>query len=334
MKLTELHRLAQKMPGLQGRQLQQWLQEYLAEIGVDPKNMYQELEMNSRDVDTHRDASWSNTQMQLHSHAFYELIYCVNSCGAEYLVGPDRYRLQQGDIIFVPPGVSHRPLLHDQMEEPYKRYVLWLSVEFMERYAGLFPYPFSEKQTRAAMLRTAGSNWEHLGDMFCAGVKEAEKQADGWEAAVIGNTMQLLTQIKRATNGQSARTLDAEKPELLDRITTYIEAHYAQPLTIGKLAGVFYVSGSTISHLFKQKLGVSFRRYLIQRRLIAAKTWIEKGMRLEEVAVQTGFADYSGFYRSFRQAFGISPRQYRARQDAEARRTNPQSQAEKAAGSL
>lgn len=319
MKLTDLQKMTGNIPDLQGPELQQWLQEYLASIGLDPNALYQELEMSTRYVDTHRDTSYSNTQMQLHSHTFYELLYCINSCGAEYLVGSERYRLQQGDIIFVPPGVSHRPLLPESMQEPYKRYVLWLSVEFMEQYAGLFPYGFSEKQTRAAMLRTAGSNWEHLGDMFRAGVREAEKQADGWEAAVIGNTMQLLTQIKRATDGQSARPLDAEKPELLDQITTYVEEHYARPITIGEVAKAFYVSNSTISHLFQQKLGVTFHRYLMQRRLIDAKTRIGHGQRLEDVAVQTGFSDYSGFYRSFRQQFGISPRQYRKLQEADAR---------------
>ena len=58
-------------------------------------------------------------------------------------------------------------------------------------------------------------------------------------------------------------------------------------------------------------------RYVTQRRLIAAKTLIEKGQRLEAVAAQTGFTDYSGFYRAFKQEFGISPRQYRVLQEAQ-----------------
>lgn len=319
MKMAELQRLTQQLPALQGMELQQWLQAHLADIGLDPSAIYQELEMTSRYVDTHRDISYFNAQMQLHSHTFFELLFCINSCGAEYLVGSERYRLQQGDIIFIPPGVSHRPLLKDRMEEPYKRYVLWLSMEFMQRFAGLFPYAFTDKQTRASMLRTTGSEWEHLGELFRLGVMEAERQEDGWEAAVIGNTMQLLVQIKRATDGHTARMLHAEQPELLDRITTYVEEHYHEPLIIDDLAKHFFVSSSTISHLFKQKLGVSFHRYLMQRRLIAAKTQIEKGHQLTEVATQTGFADYSGFYRAFRQEYGISPRQYRMLQKADGR---------------
>ncbi len=316
MKMGELRRLTGMLPALQEAQLQQWLQEHWRRMGMDPNAIYQELEMTSRFVDTHRDVSYSHTHMHLHSHAFYELLYCCNDCGAEYLVGSERYRLRAGDIVFVPPGVSHRPMLPERMPVPYERYVLWLSVEFMQWYAGLFPYPFTREQERANLLRTGGTQWAYLGDLFCAGVREAEQQADGWEAAVIGNTIGLLTQIKRATNQRTATSMQAEKPELLDRITAYLEKHYADNITIGQMSRLFYVSSSTVSHLFQQKMGVSFYRYVTQRRLIAAKTWIAQGMLLEEVATRTGFLDYSGFYRAFKKEYGISPRQYRTLQEA------------------
>lgn len=315
MKLGELRKLAKAKPDLQGAQLQQWLQVQLREMGLDPNAIYQELEMTSPYVDTHRDTSFANAPLQLHSHTFFELIYCCNTCGAEYLVGSERYRLQEGDIIFVPPGVSHRPLLPDRMTEPYRRYVLWLSPEFMVQYAALFPYPFTQKQARANILRTADTPWANLGELFWAGVRETEQQADGWEAAVIGNTMQLLTQIKRATDGCSARAMQAEKPELLDRIAAYVETAYTEPITLESLSRRFYVSSSTVSHLFKKRFGVSVYQYVTQRRLIAAKTLIEGGTNLQNVAVCTGFRDYSGFYRAFKQGFGISPRQYKSLQE-------------------
>ena len=312
MKLGELRKLAQLLPDSSAPDAHQRMQQYISEMGLDPKVLYQELEMTSRFVDTHRDTSFSNAHLQLHSHTFYELLYCRNSCGAEYLVGSERYRLQRGDIIFVPPGVSHRPLLPEHMTEPYNRYVLWLSREFMELYATLFPYPFAERQASVNILRTGGTPWEGLGELFRQGVQEAEQQQEGWEAAVVGNTVMLLTQLKRATDDRTARSMKAEKPELLDRITAYIEENYAANITIEQLAKQFYVSASTISHLFKQKLGVSLYRYVTQRRLIAAKSLIQQGVLLESVATHTGFQEYSGFYRAFRQAYGISPRQYRS----------------------
>lgn len=311
MKLGELRKLAQNFTETVSEKDHKKMYEHILALGLDPNTFYQELEMTSRFVDTHRDISYSNSHMQLHSHTFYELLYCRNSCGAEYLVGSERYRLMRGDLLFVPPGVSHRPLLPENMAEPYKRYVLWLSPEFMERYADLFPYPFTQKQNCASMLRTGGTKWEHLVDLFRCGVQEAEQQSDGWEAAVVGNTITLLTQIKRATDQHTAQTMVAEKPELLDRIMAYVDKNYHQCISIGEMAKEFYVSSSTISHLFKQKLGISFYRFVTQRRLIAAKSLIEEGILLEEVAVQIGFQDYSSFYRAFRQEYGISPRQYR-----------------------
>ena len=72
---------------------QQQIQDLLLSMGIDLKNLYQELEMSGRFVQTHQDTSFFNAHLQLHSHAFYELLYCRNTCGAEYLVGADRYRL-------------------------------------------------------------------------------------------------------------------------------------------------------------------------------------------------------------------------------------------------
>ncbi|MBQ7359752.1 MAG: helix-turn-helix transcriptional regulator [Lachnospiraceae bacterium] len=312
MRLSDLRRLTEVAPKEMITNDQKRMNEFLLNMGIDPNTFYQELEMTSSLVDTHRDVSYSNAHIQLHSHSFYELIYCRNTCGAEYLIGSDRYRLMRGDVVFIPPGVSHRPLLSDHIVEPYKRYVLWMSTEFVEQYGKLFPYPFSEKQAYPSMLRTGGTQWgELLAELFREGVKEAEAQEDGWEAAIIGNTITLLTQIKRATNDQAAMALEAEKPELLDRIMAYVEANFAKDISIEEVAKQLFVSNSTISHLFKQKMGISFYRFVTQRRLIAAKKLIEKDIHLETVGIQVGFADYSGFYRAFKKEYGISPRQYR-----------------------
>ena len=312
MKLSELHKFTQFISEDASANDQKKIYDLLASIGINPNTFYQELEMTSRLVDTHRDVTYSNVHVQLHSHAFYELIFCRNTCGAEYLIGSERYRLMRGDLVFIPPGVSHCPLIPENVVEPYKRYVLWMSPEFMGHYANLFPYQFTEKQAYANMLRTGGTHWcEHLAEMFRFGVEEAERQEDGWEVSVIGNTISLLTQIKRATNDRTACTMEAEKPELLDKIMAFVESYYGNEITIEDVAKEFFVSQSTVSHIFKQKLGTGFYRFVTRRRLIAAKKWIEKGEHLDTVAEKVGFGDYSGFYRAFKKEYGISPRQYR-----------------------
>lgn len=284
--------------------------DYLRSVGIDPANIYQELEMSSPYVNTHRDTSYSNSTISLHSHDYYEVLYC-RSDGVEYLVGPERYRLQWGDIIFVAPGISHRPILPEHLTEPYVRDVLWVSQQFMEQIRSMYPNDGESNQLYTGPLRTAGTRWEFLGELFRSGVQEELEKRPGWEAAVIGNTLTIFANLNRSVLERTAATMQAEKPELLDRVTAYIESNYRTHITVGELAKLFYVSDSTISHLFKQKMGISLYRYITQRRLIAAKLLIGEEHSLEEVARRVGFADYSTFYRAFKQEYGISPRQFR-----------------------
>lgn len=311
MKLHEIRQLTKEFPYPHNQEDHQRMLERLSQMGYDTGNFYQELEMSSRYVDTHQDMSDSNAHVSLHSHAFYEILYCRSSDNVEYLVGSNRYRLQKGDVVMVPPGISHRPILPEKMKEPYIRDVLWISNEFAQTLLRLFPEDSAAYREHNAPIRTAGTRWESIGKLFRAGVKEAEAAAPGWELAVIGNTMMILSQLKRAYMERSAGMLKTEKRELLDEITAYIETNYHAHLALSDLARQFYVSESTVSHLFKQKMGVSLYRYVTQRRLIAAKNLILEGAALEAVAEQVGFSDYSSFYRAFKGEYGISPRHFR-----------------------
>ena len=283
--------------------------ETLRSEGIDFQNFYQELEMSDPFVETHRDVSYSNAQLTLHSHTFYELLYCRNNCGAEYLVGSDRYRLQKGDIVFVPPGISHRPLLPEHIEQPYERYVLWISQEFMDAFTQMFAVEETQLSC-GTLLRTGDTKWELLGGYFRRGVWEAEHQAPGWQAASVGNTITLLTLMGRGIRERTADLLKAEKPDLLNEVMNYIELHLNEKISLEETAKHFYVSVSTITQLFRQKMGTSFYRCVTQRRLIAAKVRIGNGESLEDVSRAVGFSDYSSFYRAFKKEYGITPRQY------------------------
>ena len=309
MKLSIIRDLSKRFsPPTTQEELQQILDTLQSE-GIDFQNFYQELEMSEPQVETHRDVTYSNAQLNLHSHVFYELLFCCNDCGAEYLVGADRYRLRRGDIVFVPPGISHRPLLPEKLTEPYERYVLWLSQEFVDEFIAKFS-PNKKGITYGTLLRTRGTKWELLGELFRRGVWEAENRAPGWQAAVYGNTITLLTLMGRSILERTASVLKAEKPDLLNSVLGYIENHLGDRITLEDTAKHFYVSVSTITQLFRQKMGTSFYHCVTQRRLIAAKALISDGMILEEVSREVGFTDYSSFYRAFKKEYGITPRQY------------------------
>lgn len=311
MKLDELKKLTARIPHPATREGAGQLRSLLEELGLDPDCLYQELEMSHRYFQLHRDTSWNGNTMNLHSHTFFELLCCRTDCGAEYLVGTQRFRLRRGDIIFVPPGVSHRPILPEAMQEPYVRDVLWFSADFVNLIERLLPQENSLPHLPYGLLRTGGTRWESLSDLLHYGVTESERKQTGWETAILGTVTLFLSRLKRAFLEDTSVSMAAEKPELLDRAMAWLEAHQSRRFTLEDMARQLYVSKSTLSQTFHHKLGVSVHRYLTQRRLISAKSLILEGIPLEEVGARVGFTDYSTFYRAFRQEYGISPRQFR-----------------------
>ncbi len=283
--------------------------QFLRENGLDVGNLYQEIEMTASYVDIHPDVTPPGTDMivPLHSHLFYEIIYCCSSCGIEYLLGSSHYRLQKGDIVIIPPGVSHRPLIPEELTQPYLRYVLWLSQDF----ADYITHTFSSLFPEATVLRTFGSKWEFLGDIFAAGERESAERAPQWRMALAGTSIYLIAQLFRALQDHSMSSPAPETPDLFNQVMDYVEHHLTEKITIEDVAHAFYVSESTISQIFRKRMGVSFHRCVTQRKLIAAKEQITQGMPLEAVSEGLGFQNYSTFYRAFRQEYGISPRQFR-----------------------
>ena len=153
MKLDDIRKLTSMgMPP--SPESQQTLHEFLLSVGIDPGSVYQELEMSSQFVNTHRDITYSGQIVSLHSHTYLEILYCHTGANVEYLVGSDRYKLQKGDIILLAPGVSHRPIMPEVMTEPYIRDVLWINPDFLASLEQIFPRTSVSNKNRSALIRT------------------------------------------------------------------------------------------------------------------------------------------------------------------------------------
>ncbi len=269
--------------------------------------------MSSVFVDTHSDVSMPDETIQLHSHGFYEIMFC-RSGSLRYLLGVDRYSIQHGDIVYIPPGASHQPLRFENHEEAYVRYVLWVS----ERFVTAIKDNFGEDIVPSApfVLRTANTPMEDFfAKYFGRGVNEAKFQESGWQAVVSANTVELFVHIMRERKGETSLHPGTDVMGKLDKIMVYIENHLAEDIRISDIGQMMALSESSIDKLFRSQLKTSFHRYLTQRRLIAAKTFLKGNIPAEQVSEQTGFSDYSTFYRAFKKNFGLSPTEFKRLQD-------------------
>lgn len=311
MKLAELMRQVQQASG--SEQDMMALKKEFDALGINLENIYQELEMSSAYADSHRDISRETGLVRPHSHSFFEMIYCISCDNIQYIIGTDRYRLQRGDIIWVPPGVSHCPLFPAGMKKPYERIVLWVNAERMMEFFGRWPELNLQQNLsrRHTLLRTVGMAQEReLREAFQRGCRESEKRLPGWEAALYSNTNLLLTLLIRAISGVEEQPL-REKTELLDELLAFVSEHLQERITVSDTARKLHISESTVTHLCSKRLGLSFHRYVTQQRLNRARQLMMEYEDLGSVAEKAGFCDYTAFFRAFKQEYGLSPSEYR-----------------------
>ncbi|MGW5047471.1 helix-turn-helix domain-containing protein [Streptomyces griseoluteus] len=83
-------------------------------------------------------------------------------------------------------------------------------------------------------------------------------------------------------------------------------------LTVEQLAARAGVSGRTLARRFAEQLGTSPGRWLLARRLDAARTLLEEtALPVESVAARTGLSSAVNLRRRFRAALGTTPGHYR-----------------------
>jgi transcriptional regulator GlxA family with amidase domain len=97
-------------------------------------------------------------------------------------------------------------------------------------------------------------------------------------------------------------------------VLSLMEQRYAEPLTLEQLAREGHLSERSLHRSFHQALGCSPMEYLTRIRLQRAQELLKRsGATVTEVAHSVGFSDSSYFSRKFRQAVGVSPRDWQRR---------------------
>lgn len=100
----------------------------------------------------------------------------------------------------------------------------------------------------------------------------------------------------------------------LQRLTEYIEAMLAQPLSLAELAALVHLSSHHFARVFKRSTGQSPHQYVLARRVERARQLLLNGdLPVAEIAALVGFADQSHLAAHLRRQLGLTPRQLRER---------------------
>lgn len=131
------------------------------------------------------------------------------------------------------------------------------------------------------------------------------KHLNSW---IHGNEVDLTQVVTDLVNQLTNRSLHPVQCDgrILKSIENIRQALHSE-IRIDDIASGVHLSGSRYAHLFKEQVGIPFRRFVIWTRLQITVQSIIYGNSLTLACYEGGFADLSHFSKTFTDMFGVSP---------------------------
>jgi two-component system response regulator YesN len=136
-------------------------------------------------------------------------------------------------------------------------------------------------------------------------VMQIDNQEDlcAWISTALNEFIELVY------SSQDARKVSQIRPAI-----NYIDANYNKPITLADVAKASHLSISRLAHIFKEQMGITIIDYLTSVRIERAKQLLlATDQNCTEICFQVGYNNQSYFTRTFKGLVGMTPRQFKTR---------------------
>ena len=237
------------------------------------------------------------------------LIYVFSGDLSATVEGKKLAHLGSGALLYVPAGCAFT------LKAQYLRAAIISFDLFGENIGAIAPVSPSEfrrelvaesltpfdKVIRLDEFESVWDDVERVCDLSLSG--------DGYSLAKAAAILKLL--LVKLAEAADESALPLRMTETLDE---YIREHAGEEISNTEVGAIFGYHPFYVSTVLKEKRGITLRQYIITYRLKLAKDMLEHTDKtIAEIAEETGFTDASYFTKSFKSAFGETPKEWRAR---------------------
>lgn len=229
-----------------------------------------------------------------HCHNHIEVVYIVS--GSAILWVEDRkYALEPGDLYLVRSSKYH--YIEVLSSTPYERHVL----HFLPEVVQTLDLPEAAETFKLPKTSVAVELFSRL-DYYHGTLSETDFAS--LLPLLIG---ELFFNLKLSYTAK-LHQLPSTAP-VLSKALDYINSNLFSIKEIDEVAQALFISSNYLFYLFRTTLHCSPKRYIVEKRLLAAQQMIRGGGNPTSVYADCGFREYSTFYRSYRSFFGYPPSQ-------------------------
>lgn len=241
------------------------------------------FEFNTKDFEIEYTESESahSVLWERHCHSQYEMIAVAEGDITVTLEGQN-YRLKENQILIVPPLFYHSVKANG--EGSYRRITALFG-------ADIIPSVLREEFAKQERNTT-------LHDSSIERIKEICKKDDAYFFAPL--LQSLMTEIFYDAFLTPQDHAKIETDEFLQKAFEYVDLHLNEKILLDDLAKYTARSKSSFCHLFEEKMNISPKQYILQKKLALARKLISEGVPHTVAAMQVGYENYSNFYRLYR----------------------------------
>ena len=96
--------------------------------------------------------------------------------------------------------------------------------------------------------------------------------------------------------------------DYITEVKEFIDENYMLPIKVEDIAAKFNMNRSYLSRVFKEKVGMTMKEYIISVRLREAKRMMNYGKNVTEAATLCGFGSQSHFSKTFKKFYSYVPK--------------------------
>ena len=242
-------------------------------------------------------------------HEFLEGIYVVNG-EADVRLMDREYSMMPRDIVFVEPGL---PFAVKAREEAVLCHVRYSPEVLRSVSGGKKQYIFCNSCTDS---RKSYDNIRRIFLEIILEYADGEKNNLCRERSLLYRLLGELKEEFAVQEGGGATEESLPEDDIrFHEMLRYISGHYRESIGLDQLSRQMYVSSSTLSRLFRKKMGMHFSDYVMQLRLRESRQdLLYTDRNITQIAMECGFSNLSVFNRAFRENYGMTPSEYRLQQ--------------------
>lgn len=238
-----------------------------------------------------------NNNLLPHKHDKCE-IYINLSGDVSILVEDSIYPMERGCVCITRPGERHRCIYHNN--GPHEHYWILFSPTGNEKLLNLFySRPIGQNNLLILPFESSKKLISLCSSLISSKFDELKTQLDFWSIIYI-----------LSNNSQFIDMRSIQKFPDVTLALNYINKHFTEAIDYKFLAANSNVSISTLERHFTVLFNTTPREYVKQQRLSYASELLKTGESVSDVALKSGFTDYSSFISFFKKQFGITPLKY------------------------